>query len=285
MPGQTRAILRRVNSVKSTRKITRAMEMVSSAKLKNAQKKATQLHQYAERLEGLLRGALAHKVAAHHPLLKTRPVQKTAILLVTSDKGLCGAYNSNVIKEGLRVWAEDAESSGGFLPIGNKGRAALRRRNVPLYRELCVEGGKPSFSDAQNATEAVVQLYQKGTVDRVLLVYTEFASALTQRPKVLHLLPFTEVSAGAALDRGLMWDPGPSEVLSRLIPEYLGTMVYRALLDSTASEFAARRIAMKAATDNASEMIDKLTLQYNQARQAAITQEIAEIVGGAEALE
>ncbi len=284
MAGKTRAILRRVKSVKSTRKITRAMEMVAAAKLKTAQRRSQELRGYAERTLALLQAAVSHK-EAFHPLLAERPVQKTAIVLLSSDRGLCGAYNSNVIREGLRVWSATAGESGGFLSIGAKGRAALRRRNLPHYRELSVETGKPTWDDARMVTDALVQLFEKRTVDRVLLVYTEFLSPMVHRPVVRTLLPLSTAAAEPDRSHALFWEPGPKAVIDRLVPMYLATMVYRALLDASASEFAARRMAMKAATDNASEMIEKLTLQYNQARQAAITQEIAEIVGGAAALE
>ena len=155
--------------------------------------------------------------------------------------------------------------------------------NLPVYREFALEQGKPTFNDALEITKWVVNHYNERCVDRVILVYTEFKSALTQTPTTLELLPMTQMEADHTSD--LYWEPSPDVVLDQLIPEYLGTMVYRSLLEATASEFAARRVAMKSATDNANEKIADLTLQYNRARQAAITQEIAEIVGGANALD
>lgn len=283
--AQAKQILRRVKSVTNTRKITRAMEMVASAKLKGAQRKALELKRYAGRVLGLLQAALANHGMSHHPLLQERPVEKTAVVLLTSDKGLCGGYNVNVVKRAMRVWHEVAGGKGGFIVVGAKGRDVLRRRKLPIYRELSVDGGKPSYQDAARVTEWVVGHYNERAVDRVVLVYTDFVNAASQVPAVMDLLPLSSVTPDFDGARDLYWDPSPREVLDRLIPEYLGTMVYRALLEATASEFAARRVAMKSATDNATEMIGDLTLQYNRARQAAITQEIAEIVGGANALE
>lgn len=294
--AQAKQILRRVKSVTSTRKITRAMEMVASAKLKGAQRKALDLKHYAENLRELLQTALAHPGMAYHPLLKERTgsfqdeqgnprKERTAVVLLTSDKGLCGGYNANVIKEGLRVWKHVAEERGGFIVVGAKGRDAIRRKRLPIYRELTLEQGQPRYQDAQRVTDWIVDHYCKKAVDRVVLVFTDFVSPLTQVPTVMDLLPFSAVVPDPDHNRSLYWEPSPAAVLDRLIPEYLGGMVYRALLEATASEFAARRVAMKSATDNATEMIADLTLQYNRARQAAITQEIAEIVGGASALE
>jgi len=283
--AQAKQILRRVKSVTNTRKITRAMEMVASAKLKGAQRRATDLGRYADEVLDLLETALAHPGLTHHPLLKAREVEKTAVVLLSSDKGLCGGYNANVIKEALRVWEEVAAEKGGFMVVGCKGRDVLRRKGLPIYRELSLEAGQPGYQDAAKVTEWVVDHYQKRAVDRVILVYTEFVSPLSQVPKAHELLPLEAITPEPDYSRGLYWDPGPAEVLDRLIPEYLGTAVYRAMLEATASEFASRRVAMKSATDNATEMIADLTLQYNRARQAAITQEIAEIVGGAAALE
>jgi F-type H+-transporting ATPase subunit gamma len=283
--AQMKQILRRVKSVTNTRKITRAMEMVASAKLKGAQRKAGDLKRYAQSVLDVLQTALAHPGQGHHPLLRERECQRTAVVLVTSDKGLCGGYNANVIKEGLRVWEEEAQERGAFIVVGAKGRDVLRRKGIPLYRELSLETGQPTFQDASRVTEWIVQHYNEKAVDRVVLVYTDFVSPLTQTPTAVDLLPLSSVAPSPDGSRGLYWDPSPAAVLDRLIPEYLGTMVFRALLEATASEFAARRVAMKNATDNATEMIADLTLQYNRARQAAITQEIAEIVGGANALE
>ncbi len=283
--AQAKQILRRVKSVTNTRKITRAMEMVASAKLKGAQRKAVDLKYYAENVVDLLQTALAHPGVTHHPLLKERECERTAIVLITSDKGLCGGYNTNVIKESLRIWKEVAHEKGGFIAVGSKGRDALRRAGVPLYRELSLETGQPTYQDAARVTEWVVDHYKERAVDKVTLVFTEFVSPLTQTPKVWDLLPLSSVTPSPDGTRSLYWDPSPAAVLDTLIPEYLGTMVFRALLESTASEFASRRVAMKSATDNASDMIADLTLQYNRARQAAITQEIAEIVGGANALQ
>lgn len=294
--AQAKQILRRVKSVTNTRKITRAMEMVASAKLKGAQRKAMDLKVYAQHLQDLLQTALAHPGMAYHPLLQERSgeltdeqgnprKERTAVVLLSSDKGLCGGYNSNVVKEGLRVWREVAQESGGFIVVGSKGRDAVRRENFPIYRELSLEHGQPRFQDALWVTDWIVDHYREKAIDRVVLVYTEFVSPLTQVPRTLDLLPFSAVVPSPNENRSMYWEPSATAVLDRLIPEYLGGMVYRALLESTASEFASRRVAMKSATDNATDMIADLTLQYNRARQAAITQEIAEIVGGASALE
>lgn len=281
--AQAKQILRRVKSVTNTRKITRAMEMVASAKLKNAQRRALDLKAYADKVHEFLQSALSHPGGTFHRLLQERKVEKTAIVLVSSDKGLCGGYNQNVIKEAIRVWKEDAGEKGGFITVGSKGRDRLRSMNLPIYREFQFDQGQPGYMDSLEITRWVVNHFNERSVDRVILVYTEFKSPLLQLPTTLELLPLTNVEPDRQQD--VYWEPSPEKVLDQLIPEFLGTMVHRALLESIASEFAARRVAMKNATDNANEMIADLTLQYNRARQAAITQEIAEIVGGAAALE
>lgn len=285
MAGKTKAILRRVKSVRSTRKITRAMEMVASAKLKTAQRTALALKPYADGLERLLASALGAGKDFEHPLAKTRPgTERVAVVLFTAERGLCGAYNTNVCQAALRHFREGAREVGGFVPVGAKGRVFLKRKELPVVLDPEVASGKPTYDQAEGLVRTLSELFLAGKVDRVDLVYTRFVSALDQKPAVQRLLPLVAPEAGRG-GATVIWEPDRDAVLGRLIPDFLATSVYRAMLEAAASEFAARRMAMKNATDNASEMIDKLTLQYNQARQAAITQEIAEIVGGASALE
>ncbi len=282
-----RDIKRRIRAVTSTQQITRAMKMVAAAKLRRAQVKVEAARPYARSLNELLYRLVSIQTrgSSLHPFLEERKVEKVGYLVVTGDRGLCGSYNINV----LRLASQTISSSPNQVQVaavGKKGRDFfLRRGRELLFAELGLE--EPDFSQAAWIARRLVDYFLDGTLDEVSVVYTKFISALQQVPTVKRLFPL-RVPAGAE-DKGrvtseYIFEPSVSEVVDRLLPRYVETQVYHALLESKASEHAARMTAMGAATDNAAEMIESLTLQFNRARQASITKEIAEIVGGAEAL-
>lgn len=301
-----KTIRKRISSVKATQKITRAMKMVAGARLNRAQARITSLRPYALKTNEVLRGvasAMARDAELEpsagstdgglHPLLQKR-AEKTVLLVVLSgDRGLCGAFNTNVSKAAEREWRKKREAGVEvqFATIGRKGRDYLARRRATVVRDFARLYDGLDLSKASMVASWIVQKYEKGEVDGVYVVYNEFKSAITQKTNVEQLLPLPEPPAdeAAAKDTGLrpteyLFEPNERAVLERLVPMYVEISIYRALLESQASEHGARMTAMDAATRNAKDMIGRLTLQYNRARQAAITKELMEIIGGAEAL-
>ncbi|GAW31400.1 MAG: ATP synthase F1 subunit gamma [Bacillota bacterium] len=281
MPSM-RDIKRRIKSIKNTEQITKAMKMVAAAKLRKAQDKVFQARPYARELAGTLSRLAGAALDSTHPLMVKREVKKVAFVVVTADRGLCGGYNANIIR---KVRSEiSAFNDVSLICVGRKGRDFFRRIGVPIIAEFTGLGEEARYQDAKLIAETIVDLYLKGEFDEVYVVYTEFFSALTQRPKTIKLLPVeAPAEEGAKVD--YIYEPNAETVLSALLPKYLNTTMFRAMLEAKASEHGARMTAMGSATDNAKEMIAKLTLNYNRARQAAITKEISEIVGGAAALE
>ncbi|AVX19549.1 ATP synthase F1 subcomplex gamma subunit [Carboxydocella sporoproducens DSM 16521] len=277
-----RDIKRRIKSIKNTEQITKAMKMVAAAKLRKAQDKVFQARPYARELAGTLSRLAGAALDSTHPLMVKREVKKVAFVVVTADRGLCGGYNANIIR---KVRSEiSAFNDVSLICVGRKGRDFFRRIGVPIIAEFTGLGEEARYQDAKLIAETIVDLYLKGEFDEVYVVYTEFFSALTQRPKTIKLLPVeAPAEEGAKVD--YIYEPNAETVLSALLPKYLNTTMFRAMLEAKASEHGARMTAMGSATDNAKEMIAKLTLNYNRARQAAITKEISEIVGGAAALE
>jgi len=282
-------INKRIRSVKSTQQITKAMKMVSAAKLRRAQERLLAGRPYSSKLRQLLQ-RLAEAGDGGHPLFEQREVERRLFVVVTSDKGLCGAYNMNVIRAAL---AEiDASIEAGVetsvYAVGRKARDFFRKREYDVVASHDDFGGSASDDKARRVTEFVVQRFGDGEVDEVKLAYAKFVSTMTQRPAVQTVLPITppektdEEEDAAALE--YIWEPGREVIYAALLPQYLRNTVYIVLCEAFASEHGARMTSMSAATKNAGEMIDALTLQRNRERQAAITQEISEIVGGAIAL-
>jgi F-type H+-transporting ATPase subunit gamma len=267
--------------------ITRAMKMVAAAKLRRAQEKVIASRPYARQLQEVL-ARLAANVDAElteaQPLLEQRPVQRTAYLLVSSDRGLCGGFNANLLRLTSSVITEQKQEVG-LVTVGRKGRDYFRRRKLEILDEFTGLGDSPSYQQAKRIAGKIIQLYVTKEVDEVHLVYSEFVNALTQRPSIIKLLPIERPAGEQADKQQYIFEPTPTVILSTLLPRYTETLIYGALLESRASEEGARMTAMGAATDNAKEMISALTLVMNRARQAAITTEISEIVGGAAALE
>ncbi|MHB8073564.1 F0F1 ATP synthase subunit gamma [Desulfosporosinus fructosivorans] len=278
----TQDIRRRIRSVKNMQQITKAMKMVSAAKLRKAQLKLNAARPYARQLQGVLERLAQAPVDAIHPLLKKRPVQKVVYVLITSDGGLCGGYNANLIRKtsGLIV---ESQQPVKLVTVGRKGRDFFRRGKIEFLAEYTKLGDDPSYNQAKEIAQEVVRLYEQGEADEVYILYTEFVSAMTQRPAQLKLLPI-EQPAGKQ-GKQYIFEPSAEEILNNLLPKYVETQIFRTILEGKASEQGARMTAMSSATDNAKTMIDKLSLAMNRARQAAITTEISEIVSGAASLE
>ncbi|MFH0899736.1 MAG: ATP synthase F1 subunit gamma [Pseudomonadota bacterium] len=281
-----KAIRKRIQSVGSTKKITRAMKLVAAAKLRRAQDQIVAARPYAHSLEDLI-AELARRAggADAHPLLDERPPERVEILVVTSDRGLAGAFNSNVVRMAERFVHEHEDLRVGLAILGRKGTDYFRRRRVTIVREHAGVTSADAERRAQEISQGFLVDYVDKKLDAVYAVYNEFKSAISQRVLIERLLPIKpkELPATAA-PTDYLYEPSKAAVLDHILPMYLQVEIYRILLESNASEFGARMSAMENATNNASEMISKLTLQYNRARQAAITKELLEIIGGAEAL-
>ena len=287
---------RRVTSVRNTRKITKALELVAGARLRRAQVRSDEMRPYADRMQELMIGtAQAASSFRNLALLQQHDeVKRVGIVLVTGDRGLAGPFNGQVLRRGFELERE-ARAAGqdvAWLAVGRKGASSLKFRRYELAGEWAGFADKPSYHDAQAVGHRLAELYESEEVDRVLLVYNRFESALVQKVTTTELLPIREdvlaaaesgeEKAGPSAD--FIYEPEPEEILARLLPVYLETEIYRALLDSAAAFLASQMNAMRSASKNAGELIDSLTLSLNRARQAAITQEILEIVAGADAL-
>lgn len=289
-----RDIKKRIGSVQSTRQITRTMEMVATAKIKKAQERIESARPYAFAMVEVLGNVARHVEGASHPLLAVHEERRRVVVVcITSDRGLCGAFNANILRlteDIVRREAADGVETA-IIAVGKKGLGYLRYRGIePLaaYRDIA---DRPTFADARSIASHIIPAYEAGEIDAAYIVFNRFKNVAEQRPEVYQLLPVerrvveAEEEEPVGLRAEYLFEPTPQAVLDRLLPTYVETLVYRALMESAASEHGARRTAMKSATDNASEMITTLTRSYNRARQATITTEIAEIVGGAAALE
>jgi F-type H+-transporting ATPase subunit gamma len=290
-------IKRRLRSVRNTRKITKAMELVAAAKLRRAEARIEALRPYADRMRELMIGTARATPARGFPLLEERgEVRAVAILPLTGDRGLAGAFNAQILRRafGLERKARGDGQDVRWLVAGKKGRSTLRFRRYDVTQAWVDFTDRPSYGDAEAIARRLAELYTAREVDRVVLVYNHYVSALTQQVVVEDVLPIPRAvleeeqdksAYEIALEGDFIYEPEPEQILARLLPTYLETTVYRALLESTASEHGARMTAMRNASKNAGELIDRLTLDMNRARQAEITQEILEVVAGADALE
>jgi F-type H+-transporting ATPase subunit gamma len=286
-------IKRRIRSVGNTRKITRAMELVAAAKLRRAQARIEAMRPYAERMQELMVGtARASASVRRLPLLQRREVRTAALLPLTGDRGLAGAFNGQILRAAFARARElgDEGVELRWLVAGKKGASTLRFRRYSVEQAWAGFSDSPRYANAQAIAHRISELYAEQEIDQVLLVYNHFESALVQRVVIQEVLPIPEgLLEGEdehekALLGDFIYEPEPEQILERLLPVYVETEVYRALLESAASEQGARMTAMRNATKNAGELIDSLTLSMNRARQAEITQEILEVVAGAEAL-
>jgi F-type H+-transporting ATPase subunit gamma len=286
---------RRIRSIRNTRKITKAMELVASARLRRAQARIEAMRPYADRMMELMVGtARASTSLQGLTLLQRRDVQSAAIVALTGDRGLAGAFNAQVLRHALAL-ERQLRSEGvavRWLVAGKKGRSSLNFRGYDLEASWSGFSDRPAYADAQAIAHRAAELYENGEVDRVVLVYNQFVSALVQRVVEQDVLPIPEQllerreeeREQAALLGDFIYEPEPEEILQRLLPVYVETELYRALLESAASEQGARMTAMRNASGNAGDLISSLTLDMNRARQAEITQEILEVVAGADAL-
>jgi F-type H+-transporting ATPase subunit gamma len=289
-------IRRRITSVKNTRKITKALELVAGARLRRAQMRIEEMRPYADRMQELMVGTSRAAASFRNlALLQRRDVQRVALLVVTGDRGLAGPFNGQVLRRAFELEREERAAGHeiAWTVIGRKGASTLRFRRYELTAQWAGFVDKPTYADAQAVAHKLAELYIAAEVDRVVLVYNSFVSALVQRVTTTDLLPIPqEVLEGEeqmtpreeALRGDFIYEPEPEEILERLLPVYLETEIYRALLESATSFLAAQMTAMRNASKNAGELIDTYTLQMNRARQAQITQEILEIVAGADAL-
>lgn len=278
-------IRKRISSVKSTQQITKAMKMVAAAKLRRAQEAAQAARPYAEKLAEMLRMVAARAGDVTHPLLATRETERTIdLILVTSDRGLCGGFNANLIRAAETFMKTHRDATVRLTVIGNKGFSHFRKRPVGVAEEHTHLPAGPDHALALQLATRVARAFAEGETDGVYLVYSQFRSAISQVPTVEQILPVQRPPEGEISLVDYIYEPDPVTLLDRLLRQYITTVIDRAFLESIASEHGARMTAMENATVNASDMIDRLTLAMNRARQAAITTELMEIVSGAEAL-
>ena len=279
-----RALRRRIRSVENTRQITKAMEMVAAAKLRRAQSRATAARPYAVKISEMLANLAGAASELDNPLFKAREVKTTALVVVTADRGLAGAYNSNLIRAAEKRLREAPAGSIQLILAGRKGRDYFKRRNWPTLAVHTPLPAEASLEFARELTQDLIARYLKGEVDRVEIMYTQFVTAMTRRIMTETFLPVGADAEKKEAKGDAIFEPDAESIFSELLPRYATAKLFAALADALASEHAARMIAMGAARKNAGELIDKLVLQRNRIRQAVITKELLDIVGGAEAL-
>lgn len=281
-----RDIKTRITSTKKTSQITRAMQMVSASKLNRAELNAKSFVPYMAKIQEVVTAIATGTQDSGHPMLTSRPVAKTAYLVITSDRGLAGAYNSNVLRAVTNAIRERHTSNDEFVifAVGRVGRDFFTKRGLTVIESMVALPDQPSFADIKEIARKAVGMFTEGTYDELYMYYNHFVSAIQQDVTEKKVLPLTDIAPSSST-ASYEFEPSADAILEVLLPQYAESLIYGALLDGKASEHAARMTAMKSATDNASELIGALTLQFNRARQAAITQEITEIVGGVAALE
>jgi F-type H+-transporting ATPase subunit gamma len=282
-----RDIKNRITSTKKTKQITKAMEMVSAAKLNKAQVKAQNFQPYTDKIRNVVASIANGNSEKTHPMLESRPVTKTGYIVITSDRGLAGAYNASILRAVMNAIKERHKSSDeyGLIVIGRIGRDFFKKRKMPIIQEILGLSDSPLYADIKNTANSTVQMFTDGIFDELFVYHNHFISALTQEVTETKLLPLTELASDQQVNLDYIYEPNEDVILEQLLPHYAESLIFGAILDAKASEFGSRMTAMSSATKNASTLIDDLTLKYNRARQAAITQEITEIVGGAAALE
>ncbi|WP_280770520.1 ATP synthase F1 subunit gamma [Salipaludibacillus daqingensis] len=283
----------RIGSTKKTKQITKAMEMVSAAKLNRAQGKAEAFQPYTDKIREVVSSIAAGSDDVSHPMLTDREkVKKTGYIVITSDRGLCGAYNSGLLRETMRTINKRHKSTDeyGLIVMGRVGRDFFKKRNMPIFQEIIGLPDQPDYTDIKSIASTTVQMFEDELFDEVYIHFNHFVSAISQQVTESKLLPLTDIAEGEGEESqtparvmDYIYEPDAGTILEQLLPHYAESLIFGALLDGKASEFGARMSAMRSATDNADNMIGELTLKYNRARQAAITQEINEIVGGASA--
>jgi F-type H+-transporting ATPase subunit gamma len=295
--GAEKELKRRIKSVENTKQVTKAMEMIAAARLPKAQERVEAARPYSEQITEVIRRLASEEGGdIEHPLLEKKEegdIDKVAYVVITSDRGLAGAYNNNVLRAATRDLESDREKGRDYslVLLGRKAQSYYRFRGFEIDHAFTGMSEKPSYEDAKEVAATIIEPFEEGDVDLVKLVYTQFLSAGTQRVAVRQFLPLdTEALTEGAEENGqgqeaaYEFEPAPAEILARLLPRYVEARLYSAMLEAAASELANRQRAMKSASDNAEELVDNLNRQMNRARQATITTEIMEVVGGAEAL-
>ena len=277
-------IRRRIKSVRSIEQITKAMKMVAAARLRKAQERAYASQPFTEKIQEVLATVANSRLDVTHPLLAKREIKKTAYLILSADKGLAGAYSSNLMKEALAAMEGKAKEEISIIAVGRKAKEYFSRRSYQIEREYLGFSERPTYEHAARIAAEVSADFTAELYDEVYLVYTYFHSPINQQPTHLKLLPAQAPEAAEEASRDFIFEPSAESVLTVLLPRYLETVIYGGLMQAAASELGSRMTAMGSATDNAEELIHKLVLNYNKVRQATITREISEIVGGAEAL-
>ncbi|TRZ52127.1 MAG: ATP synthase F1 subunit gamma [Dehalococcoidia bacterium] len=280
-----RVIRRRIRGIRGIAKITKAMEMVAASRMRRAQESGLAGRPYSEKITQVLAdlAALPETGRVLHPLLQRRPVTKIAIVHITPDRGLCGGLVTNLNRRTASVILEQ-DVSVSLIAVGLKGVDFMRRYGRDIKAEFTQLGDRPSLLDTLPISRIVIDDYTNGVVDLVYLVYAQFISTMVQRPAVKQILPIEPAAIPTAQNVDYIYEPGPAAVLGQLLSRFVEMQVYHAILESIASEQSARMVAMRNATDNASELIEHFTLLYNKARQESITKELLDIIGGAEAL-
>ncbi len=279
-----RDIKLRIRSVKSTQKITKAMEMIAASKMKRAQNQATKGRPYLTKLSEIITNLIYFSdPKLKHPLLTKRPkVQNIGYLFITANRGLCGGFNSNIIRKMLEILKEKNRTKETVITVGRKGKQAMERIGKSVLADFEGLSEKPAFVDTLGISKVIVEDFLNGKLDEVWMVYNHFQSTLSQKPVAVKLLPisFDQQKNVKKIKRDYIFEPNRQELLNELLHRYLETSVYQTVLESVASEHSARMMAMRQASDNAEEIVDNLTLHYNKARQAKITKEILEVVAG-----
>ncbi len=281
-----RIIKRRIKGIQSTAKITRAMEMIATSKMRKAQERGLAGRPYAEKIMQVMAdlAALRREGEEMHPLLQVRPVNKIGMLHITPDRGMCGGLNTNINRTAANFILEQ-EVPVSLVTVGRKGRDFMRRYGREIRAEFTNLGDRPGWLDTLPISRIIIDAYTSGEIDRVYLVYPQFISTMVQKPITHQILPVEPAEIPTAQNVDYIYEPGPAEVLGQLLPRFVEMQVYHAILESIASEQSARMVAMRNATESANELIEELTLMYNKARQETITKELLDITGGAAALE
>jgi F-type H+-transporting ATPase subunit gamma len=280
-----RLIRRRIKGIQSTAKITRAMEMIATSKMRKAQERGLAGRPYAEKIMQVMAdlAALRREGEEMHPLLQARPVKKIGILHITPDRGMCGGLNTNINRTAASFILEQ-EAPVSLVVVGRKGRDFMRRYGREIRAEFTNLGDRPCLLDTLPISRIIIDDYTSGEIDRVYIVYPQFISTMVQKPIVQQILPVEPAEIPTAQNVDYIYEPGPAQVLGQLLPRFVEMEVYHAILESIASEQSARMVAMRNATESANELIEELTLMYNKARQETITKELLDITGGAAAL-
>ncbi len=274
----------RIKAAKNIQQITKAMKLVAAARLKKATDRVLEARPYADKMKGLMESLASAGDLPSHPLMERREVNKACIILLTSDRGLAGAYNTGLIRK-TTDFIKASSFSSSLITVGKKGTLFFGKRGYEIKHSVTVPSSGARLQDAIEVTRTARHLFESGEVDAIYVCYSKFYSAIRQVPQIVQLLPIEPpVSDQPAKSIPFEFEPNPAELLNSLLPRYFQTLVWQSLLEATASEFGARMTAMTSATDNAGKMINTLTLKANRERQAAITKEILEVVGGAEAL-